>query len=183
MARDAADPIVPDTKDWTWSTTRPCPECGFDASTVSAEALPDAVAPLTEPWAAVLTGAAVRQRPVPTTWSHLEYACHVRDVLTVFASRFELILERDDPTLPNWDQDDASIDGEYAAQDPVEVGRQIAERSEELVAVLQRFQGADWDRPVTRSDGARFTALSLGRYLLHDLAHHLVDVGETEPGG
>jgi len=28
-----------------------------------------------------------------------------------------------------------------------------------------------------RSDGATFTALTLGRYLLHDLAHHLHDVG------
>jgi hypothetical protein len=182
MAQESADPIVPDTKDWTWSTRARCPECGFDASSVSAEDLPGAVAPLTEPWAAVLTAPGVRERPVPTTWSHLEYACHVRDVLGVFTERFELALEQEHPTLPNWDQDRAAIEGQYAAQDPVEVGRQIPERAAALVDVLQRFRGDDWDRPVTRSDGAQFTALSLGRYLLHDLAHHLVDVGETVPG-
>ena len=26
------DPIVPDTKDWTWVLDRPCEECGFDAT-------------------------------------------------------------------------------------------------------------------------------------------------------
>ena len=28
------DPIEPDTKDWTWVLSRPCPECGFDPSSV-----------------------------------------------------------------------------------------------------------------------------------------------------
>jgi hypothetical protein len=36
-----------------------------------------------------------------------------------------------------------------------------------------------WDRTGTRSDGARFTVASLGRYLLHDPVHH---VGDVEAG-
>ena len=35
-------PIVPDDKDWTWVLERPCPECGFDASTLA----PESIAPL-----------------------------------------------------------------------------------------------------------------------------------------
>ena len=35
-------PIVPDDKDWTWVLLRPCPECGFDASTLA----PEDIAPL-----------------------------------------------------------------------------------------------------------------------------------------
>ncbi|MGE3835206.1 MAG: DinB family protein, partial [Acidimicrobiia bacterium] len=35
--------IVPETKSWTWVLDRPCPECGFDASTCP----PAAVAELT----------------------------------------------------------------------------------------------------------------------------------------
>ena len=34
-----------------------------------------------------------------------------------------------------------------------------------------------WDRSGRRSDGARFTVASLGRYHLHDVEHHLYDVG------
>src|SRR5690242_18838112 len=25
------DQVVPDTKDWTWTLERPCPDCGFEA--------------------------------------------------------------------------------------------------------------------------------------------------------
>ena len=31
----------PDTKDWTWVLDRPCPDCGFDASSVSASDVAD----------------------------------------------------------------------------------------------------------------------------------------------
>ena len=31
-----ASQIVPDTKDWTWTLQRPCPDCGFDAGSVAA---------------------------------------------------------------------------------------------------------------------------------------------------
>jgi hypothetical protein len=34
-----------------------------------------------------------------------------------------------------------------------------------------------WDRRGLRSNGSQFTVLTLGQYFLHDLAHHLVDVG------
>jgi hypothetical protein len=35
----------------------------------------------------------------------------------------------------------------------------------------------EWSRPGRRSDGATFTVNSLSRYLLHDIVHHLHDVG------
>ena len=36
--------------------------------------------------------------------------------------------------------------------------------------------GSQWDRPGRRSNGSVFTVLSLARYHLHDVEHHLVDV-------
>ncbi|HJV98781.1 MAG TPA: DinB family protein, partial [Arthrobacter sp.] len=35
--------IVPDVKDWTWVLSRPCPECSFDASTVTPATVPGTV--------------------------------------------------------------------------------------------------------------------------------------------
>lgn len=195
------DIIVPDTKDWTWTTQRRCQECGFDASAVSAIALPGLVPTLTTPWSDVLARGPVRDRPEPTTWSSLEYGCHVHEVLDVFAGRFELILAEDNPTLPNWDQDAASIDGDYARQDPARVAGEIPGRTAALLAVLARYEDGGalsvleptehagtvhetptplWGRRAQRSDGAEFTALSLARYLVHDLAHHLHDVGADD---
>lgn len=181
------DPIVPDTKDWTWTTEAPCAECGFDASAVTADQLPTLVRALTRPWARVLgdqeAGAArLRDRPDPSTWSPLEYACHVHDVLEVFAGRFALLLAEEDPTLPNWDQDEAAVAGAYAAQEPAEVSAGISARTDTLVEQLGRYDSGDWDRSTQRSDGASFTALTLGRYLAHDLAHHLHDVGAGSGG-
>lgn len=188
---------MPDTKDWTWTTTRPCGECGFDASTVPATDLGPTVVSLTAPWPEVLAGQEVRQRPAPTTWSPLEYACHVHEVLAVFTGRFERILAEDGPTLADWDQDAAAIQGQYAEQQPAVLSPEIAARAERLAALLTRFEdhhalsgtraaaseaATMGDEPTVlrrawRSDGAEFTALSLARYLLHDLAHHLHDVG------
>ena len=174
-------PIAPDTKDWTWTAQRACAECGFDASAIRVEGLGSQVLALTTPWQYVLAGSDVAQRPEPTTWSPLEYACHIHEVLDVFAERFALILRKDNPTLPNWDQDDAAVAGQYAAQAPARLAREIPGRAAALVAVLGRFAELAWERRALRSDGAQFTALTLARYLLHDLAHHLHDVGVAVP--
>lgn len=173
----SADPIEPDTKDWTWTALRACQDCGFDASAIAPADVAVQVHELTAPWERVLAAPGVRQRPEPTTWSPLEYACHVSEVLEVFAGRFTLIRTQADPSLPNWDQDAAAVRGGYSAQDPGAVAHQIPDRVETLQAALAPFEGADWERAARRSDGAEFTALSLARYLAHDLAHHLHDVG------
>lgn len=52
-------------------------------------------------------------------------------------------------------------------------GEQVAGWSAAYVAVA----GDQWDRAGVRSIGSTFTGLTLGRYGLHDLAHHLWDVG------
>ena len=47
-------------------------------------------------------------------------------------------------------------------------------------AVADRYAsvaGDQWARTGRRSDGARFTVDTLGRYHLHDVEHHLYDVG------
>ena len=35
-----SETVVPDTKDWTWVLDRPCPECGFDAASVTVDRIP-----------------------------------------------------------------------------------------------------------------------------------------------
>ena len=47
--------IEPDTKDWTWVLERPCPECGFDASAVVRERIPETVRRNAADWQPVLT--------------------------------------------------------------------------------------------------------------------------------
>jgi hypothetical protein len=167
----------PDEKDWTFVLERPCPECGYLAADVDAHDLPGLVRAAAEPWAAVLGRADVRDRPEPQVWSPLEYGCHVRDVLRVFAGRVRLIRTEDDPAFPNWDQDATAVEERYWEQDPATVAAELADAAEENAALWTDVSEHEWTRPGTRSNGSRFTLDTLGRYMLHDLRHHLHDVG------
>ncbi len=169
-------PAPPDDKDWTWVIDRPCPECRFDASAVEPGRVAPRVAEVVAAWPAVLAGERVRERPNAETWSPLEYGCHVRDVLRVFTERVHLLLEQDNPTFPDWDQNEAAVAGRYWEQDPARVGTEIEEAGAAAHAAFAGVMDDQWDRSGMRSNGSQFTVLTLGRYFLHDLVHHLWDV-------
>lgn len=167
---------VPDEKDWTFVLERACPECGFAADDVDAHDLGHLVLAAAEPWAEVLARPDVGVRPAPQVWSALEYACHVRDVLRIFAGRLELMRAQDNPRFDNWDQDAAALAGRYWEQDPADVAAELAAAAETNAAGWATVGEPEWPRPGLRSNGSAFTVDTLGRYLLHDLRHHLHDV-------
>ena len=167
-------PITPDTKDWTWVLEKICPECGFDVTSFPREEMGELIRANVAEWPALLAHPDVRQRPSDDRWSGLEYACHVRDVYRLYDERLTMMLERDDPSYPNWDQDESSAG--YADEDPDRVATEIAEAGERLAAKFDSVQGDQWGRTGTRSDGARFTVESFARYLIHDPIHHVHDV-------
>jgi hypothetical protein len=168
--------IEPDTKDWTWVLERTCDECGYTASQIPAEEvgarlraeLPIWRATLMQPWATT--------RPNNRTWSPVEYACHVRDVATLYAFRLHRMLTEDDPHYPDWSSDDAAAEGDYAAQSPATVGLELAREVEILAGAFDAVEDDQWERTGQRSDGASFTIDSFARYLLHDVVHHGWDV-------
>jgi hypothetical protein len=171
--------LVPDTKDWTRVLSRPCPECGFDTATVTRVNLPAMLRDNAATWQEVLAGdtAELSRRPSPERWSTLEYACHVRDVFAKFLTRLELMLETENPLFANWDQDATAVEDRYHEQVPALVSVQLAAAAEVLAGRFAGVSGPQWDRPGQRSDGARFSVETLGRYLMHDPVHHLYDVG------
>ncbi|MCU0270827.1 MAG: DinB family protein [Acidimicrobiales bacterium] len=169
--------IEPDTKDWTWVLTRACLDCGFDASAFDARATGAAVRAVAASWQDQLARADVATRPSPTTWSPLEYGCHVRDVLVIGRRRLARMLAEDDPLFDNWDQDRTAVEEDYGAQDPDRVRDELAEVAAQVAELLDHVGDEAWSRPGRRSDGARFTVDSFARYLVHDPVHHLWDVG------
>jgi hypothetical protein len=170
-------PVEPDAKDWTWTLHQTCPECGFTAEEVDGPSVAERIPALTAPWQAVLARPRAAVRPSPTRWSPLEYACHVRDVCRVFTERVDWMLRRDGPEFPNWDQDAAAVTGRYHLQDPAIVARELREAADDARAAFAAVEGEQWLRTGLRSNGSAFTIETLGQYFLHDLAHHLVDVG------
>ncbi len=168
---------IPEDKDWTFVLDRPCPECGFVAADVDVTDLPTLVLTETAPWAAVLAGPGATVRPAPLVWSPLEYACHVRDVLRTFTGRAVLIRTMDDPVFPNWDQDATAIEDRYWEQEPATVAAELAAAASANAAGWASVSPDEWGRAGTRSNGSRFTLATLGQYFLHDIVHHLHDVG------
>ncbi|MGL5823642.1 MAG: methyltransferase domain-containing protein, partial [Nocardioides sp.] len=114
-------PIEPDTKDWTWVLEEPCPECGFDPAATSPGALADVARANVSVWQAALADPNAAVRPADNVWSPLEYACHVRDVHQIFASRLSQMLTEDGPVFANWDQDVTALEERYGEQDPAVV--------------------------------------------------------------
>ena len=174
--------ITADTKDWTWVLVRPCPECGFDASTQSKKDLPATIRASTDAWQRVLSRSDVRIRKSDDRWSDLEYGCHVRDVFKIFDERLQHMLSEDDPTFANWDQDLTAVEDRYDSQDPQTVSKQLADAAATIAGRFESVGEQEWDRPGTRSNGSHFTVESLGIYLVHDPLHHLWDVSAA-PGG
>lgn len=169
-------PIIPEDKDWTWVLSRPCPECGFDASTVTPSTVPGTVTNMLPRWRKVLRREDVAVRPNDYTWSPLEYACHVRDVFSLFDQRLNLMLSEDGATFANWDQDQAAIDGDYARADAHTVADQLQAEGEQIAATFAAVVEDEWQRTGTRSNGSEFTVLTFAQYFLHDVVHHLHDV-------
>jgi len=125
----------------------------------------------------VLTGPGdLRGRPAPGKWAPVEYGCHVRDVFRLYDQRLELMLSRDDPLFPNWDQDETAVADRYDQQDPAEVAAALRQAAFAIAGRFETVTGDQWQRTGTRSDGARFTVETFARYLVHDPVHHLYDV-------
>ena len=173
---DPAD-IDPDTKDWTWVLERPCPECGFVASQVDPLEVGSVVRSLTPRWRAALARPDARERTVPGVWSVLEYGAHVRDVNRVFLGRLHAMVDLDDPMFQNWDQDAAAVEHRYREQDPAVVADELEQAAADFAYAMDAVTAEQIDRPGRRSNGSVFTVRTLAQYYLHDVVHHLNDVG------
>jgi DinB superfamily len=174
---------VPDHKDWTWTLTRQCEDCGLFAGGVDVSEVADRAEVAAAEWGQILLSSpAVTSRPQPDVWSPLEYGAHVRDVFRLFDARLALMLVEDDPTFDNWDQDEAALTDRYAEQDPDQVAGELAAAAEQFVARLRSLEPPQLERRGRRSDGAEFTVATFAQYFLHDVIHHLWDVTGQQDG-
>lgn len=166
----------PEDKDWTWVLAESCPECGFDAATVSRTELGPRIRAVAAAFRERLAADDAAVRPAPAVWSPHEYAAHVRDVCDLAVYRTNLLLDQDDPTFPNWDQDETALEQRYWTQDPATVAGELAVAADAAATVYDTVPDGSWERPGRRSNGSVFTVDSFGRYVLHDLEHHAWDV-------
>jgi len=173
--------VTPDTKDWTWVLSQRCPECGLDAQGIAPDAIrewaPRYIARFRE---RLEEDEAASTRPAEGVWAPVEYGAHVRDVCVVFRARVRAMLLHDEPSYPDWDQDEAAISARYLEQSPRAIADELAIAADDFLRDLAELSTVEYDRTGRRSDGYLFTVRSLLQYFFHELVHHWWDVsGET----
>lgn len=169
-------PIEPDTKDWAEVLDTGCAECGFTGLEDVRE-LRGHIAEAAASFAPALTRADAADRPRDDRWSSVEYAAHLRDVLTEFRARTLLMLDEQAPTLPNFDGDAVALESDYRHQSAAEVLAGLNTAAAEYADTLSGLEDGQWQRTGLRDDGREFTIASLTRYGWHEVRHHLGDVG------
>jgi hypothetical protein len=166
-----------------------CEECRFEYASEDAASIPERIRTLSRRYGAPLTrflpgedgGALLRTHPVAGAWSALEYACHVRDVLVVLPERADQAIAEDRPHWQPMRRDERVSELAYDEQDPVETAQAIAANGD---AAADRFEGlteAQWARTgiANYPEEQERSLLWLGQHLVHELHHHLLDVGRT----
>ena len=165
----------------------PCEECGFNFEAVSPadgiaalRALPRRYrAPLTRFLPGEDGEAVVRQRPDETTWSALEYAAHMRDVIMLWGWALNAVLKDDRPTIPPPSQSELDdVSSNYATLDPATVADELAANAERMAAKADGVDEGGWTR-AGDFGGDDITALDILRKVNHEGHHHLLDIGRV----
>lgn len=156
-----------------------CDECGFDGAGVWPDHAADFLDGLGAEWEARtthLTDEEIRQRPAEGVWSRLEYAAHSRDVTAMVGWAMREILEgRTVPDGPPIDVDDVAHAARYNDLDLKTVIEELTTNAQRVARHTRRARAIDWFRSAP-IDGSPTIALDTLRHVVHDAAHHLMDV-------
>jgi DinB superfamily len=166
-----------------WDPPRPgwvCPACGFDYDATNPRDVATDLRALLPQYARLLTldSAVLRVRPEPSTWSALEYACHLRDCLALYDWRISKVLAEDRPELPQMGRDRVAVELRYNERVPTAVSQEMEGNYERLAELLGRLGDDDWERVGIR-EGVDLSVAWMAVNTLHEARHHLVDVGQV----
>ncbi|HEY1445010.1 MAG TPA: DinB family protein [Acidimicrobiales bacterium] len=172
---------------WQWSRIQEesCPQCGLNPAAMEPEALGPTVVGLAGKWRSFLVGSDVgylRSSPDPGVFSPMQYGAHVSGTLQVASERLELGLEQEAPTVPmfNPGQDVWARYNELAAD---VLADELEENAARVAGILGQLHGSQWSRTVINDRGQygvyTFTLVGIGRNVVHECHHHLLDAKGT----
>ncbi|WNV87349.1 DinB family protein [Umezawaea sp. Da 62-37] len=118
------------------------------------------------------------KRRQPDTWSPLEYACHLRDMLLVQRERVLAARRTDRPVCTPMGRDERVEHDGYGEQNPLDVARQLADAALLFTTVLDRLDPTTWSRTLVYSypEPTERTLRWVAAHTLHEVRHHLLDI-------
>lgn len=164
-----------------------CEECGFDYEALGHDEAVAALAGLGRRYRAPLTRflpgedgpAMLRAHALEGTWSALEYACHVRDVLAVQAERIDLALKEDEPSLEPMRREERVTEMRYNEQDPVAVADELAANGAALAELGTGLDEGARSRTLVYHDYGVQSVEWVLVHTVHEGEHHLLDIGRV----
>lgn len=155
-----------------------CAECGYDYRTLVTHEAP---AVLRREAAGLAETIRVRQpiEVVPEgSWSALEYAGHLRDVLLVARERTLHARRESGAAVVTMAPDERVAWGEYDDLTPTQAAAQIVQAAEWLAHTWQRFDADGWNRTLLYNyPQEELRSLSwLAAHILHEVVHHRLDI-------
>ena len=91
-------------------------------------------------------------RPDPERFTLREMIAHLADWEPVCRERIFRTRVEEKPLLPNWDEDQAALIGDYAHTNPYESLLWFTERRAATVALLTSLDGDEWTRTAEREN-------------------------------
>lgn len=154
-----------------------CPTCGFVADRVSPQDAIVALRSFPARWRTALAlhlddpdpEQVLTARPSASSWSALEHAGHVRDVLHALDIRVQRVLREDEPVLPATHETPPAGANE---QGMAVVLAALTVSTDQFSQTIELVPPAQWARTASRG-GERITALDLIREAVHVGSHHL----------
>ncbi len=156
-----------------------CSECGFvyDPSRAG-DAAREIISAVAGVSSLLVDEPRVRARREPQTWSPIEYACHIRDVLLVQRERVLTARRRDSPSFEPMGRDERVEHDGYADQQVGDVVRQLEDAALLFGNVLDRLAPQGWERRVVYNypTPQERTLAWVAVHTLHEVVHHASDI-------
>lgn len=157
-----------------------CGICGFDSRMFTHDDVMGTLRAVV-PWYELLTehvdDAILHARPAAGVWSAIEYAEHMADVLNLLAFGVEWMVDEDDPLFPSFP---AEPPGPAIATTPLaDVMAKLDDGATTMQRAARRITSTTASRTARVGDGSVLTAAWIERHAVHDLLHHLHDIGRN----
>jgi S-DNA-T family DNA segregation ATPase FtsK/SpoIIIE len=123
----------------------------------------------------------LRTRPDAETWSALEYAGHVRDVLLTQHGRVYQALVEDVPTFAPMHREERVRLGGYNDEDPATTATEVTIAADLFARLLARLSATEWARRCIYNfpEPTEVDVAWLARHSVHEVVHHLLDIDEV----
>jgi hypothetical protein len=157
-----------------------CDECGFDYDLDALRPIDSLLRAAVEPYFSILNSeaAVLRRSPAADTWSALEYASHLRDVMLVQRERVLRALIEDVPTFVPMHRDERVELERQNDQAPARVAEQLGISTDLLAELFGTLDDDQLERtgiynyPAPQERSIRW----IGVHTLHECRHHLLDI-------